>query len=946
MKNVSDRFKKLSKNIKKQDVKLTINDGEITAEEINIVPASIFNVTPTAVLKIKKQAIAKELRYSFEGKPFKTIMQQIEIIVKNASQIKDKNINFQYGILIDDTYEYIDMGDFFIKDIEDSKGKNEITATGYDNMIRFMKPFKQSELQLTYPCKMSKLTQRMGEVCGVELYSTNFFNSELDVDEDFFTAQELTYRDVLEKVAQATLTTAFIKENKLYFCKLGNEVVDSFDASFLSDIIINEKVGPVNALVLGRGDVEDNIESKDDESISTYGRNEIRFDENELVEYKREQVIDNMFEQIKGLEYHVFESSNIGIMWLEPCDFIELKDREENTYNSYYFKASITINTGIKGEMEAEAPSESNTGYKVTTKEEKRALKVERLAKKNEGLIQDLIEEIIDISDITTSKESLNGTVSFEKVNQSEPIYVKIYPTGENISYLYPSIGLFPSENLYLKARTLRFTNTTTNEYVDYELPTDLLYYDTENYDEFILDHKTQTCVVNKRVGYNADGTTCLLETPRTIEYEYPRIQLTDGDYTVTLLGYDNAYMLVKLMLQNIYTTQFATKVEVKSEISQTASGINSSVEKKLTKYTETEKLGTFIEQNWEYIKIAWNQISQYLKLEGIAGKATLNIYDQNNNMLMSLSQDGQKFYDTNGNEIGTIGVVREDSRDTLAFAMNVDWDSVNESKSMAWGYFDKKGKFLPVFHLVGTYGAETSEYGGKLAIEGGLSTESLEVIGNTIESGDTSFNIVDANGNTIFSADTSTPFFNLVNLILSYISDSGKQCIDFSDCVLTNMKNVPQTDENLNYISGSANSHIFASFKDGGSVIIFENSSDMNLKKNIKKSSHVALDKIKKIKHKEFDWKSNNKHQDIGYIAQEMKEIDESFVHYSKYKDQNGEEKENWQINTLSVLATVTKAIQEQNKEIEELKKKDKQKDEQINQLQNEINELKKERE
>lgn len=354
-------------------------------------------------------------------------------------------------------------------------------------------------------------------------------------------------------------------------------------------------------------------------------------------------------------------------------------------------------------------------------------------------------------------------------------------------------------------------------------------------------------------------------------------------------------------------------------------------------------ELGTKIEQNWEHIKYAWNQISQYLKMEGLNGKATLNIYDKNNKILMSLSQDGQTFYNAFGDKIGTIGIVKQNNKDTLAFAMNVDWDSVSESKSMAWGYFDKSGTFLPVFHLVGTYGAETSEYGGMLAIEGGLITETLKVVKNTIESGDTSFNIVDANGDTIFSANTSIQFFNLANLIFSYTSDSGEQCIDFSDCVLTNMKNVPKTDKNLNYISGSANSHIFASFKNGGSVIVFENSSDINLKKNIKKTSHIALDKVKKIKHKEFDWKSNNKHQDIGYIAQEMKEIDESFVHYSKYKDQNGDEKENWQINTLSVLATATKAIQEQNKEIEELKKKDKQKEEIIADLINRIETLEK---
>lgn len=145
--------------------------------------------------------------------------------------------------------------------------------------------------------------------------------------------------------------------------------------------------------------------------------------------------------------------------------------------------------------------------------------------------------------------------------------------------------------------RKLRLTNTTTNEVFDYELPDDLLYYDGENYDEFILDYDSQTCLVNKRVGYNADGTTYVLENEKTIEYEYPKIELTDGDYEISLIGYDNAYILVRLMAQNIYTTQFATRAEVNSEISQKADEIDLSVDKKLSNYSTTTQMNSAINQ-------------------------------------------------------------------------------------------------------------------------------------------------------------------------------------------------------------------------------------------------------------------------------------------------------------------------------------------------------------
>lgn len=427
--NVTNDFKIRTKKIKQQNVKLTIIGEEKTVKEINFMPTKQFNLLPVWLLKKRKEVIAKQLIYSFEGNLFKTIMKQIEITVKNAIEIKDKNVRFQYGLYVNDKFEYVDLGTYYIKDLEDNKKKTEITVTGYDKMINFMKPFKQSELKITYPCKMNVLLQRMCEVCDTEMYSTDFFNSDLDIYEDFFTAQELTYRDVLEKIAGTTLTTIFIKNDKLYLCKLNNEIVETIDKTYITDLVVKEKFGPVNALVLGRGQVEDNIEAKDDVSISQNGRCEIRFDENEFVEFQREQVIDEMFEQIKGLEYYSFEASDLGVIWLEPCDFIKLIDSEENEYKSIYLSANVKITTGITSDTEANIPEETTTKYKVTSKEEKKTLKVERLAKKNEGLIQDLIEETTENSEKMSEVEQ-----TVDLINQKVESKIDVTQTTSGIS--------------------------------------------------------------------------------------------------------------------------------------------------------------------------------------------------------------------------------------------------------------------------------------------------------------------------------------------------------------------------------------------------------------------------------------------------------------------------------------------------------------------------------
>lgn len=191
--------------------------------------------------------------------------------------------------------------------------------------------------------------------------------------------------------------------------------------------------------------------------------------------------------------------------------------------------------------------------------------------------------KISNIADITTSGESQQASVNLVKVNESEPIYIKIHPISEDISYLYPSNYLYPADDLYLMNRIIRFTNTDTNEVFDYELPDDLLYYDANNYDEFILNYDSQTCSVIKRVEYNKDTNKNVLKTSEeTINYDFPIIALTAGNYTISLPGYSSAYLYVQLMASNIYTTQFATKVEMSSEFSQTKESINLELKKKV----------------------------------------------------------------------------------------------------------------------------------------------------------------------------------------------------------------------------------------------------------------------------------------------------------------------------------------------------------------------------
>ena len=192
--------------------------------------------------------------------------------------------------------------------------------------------------------------------------------------------------------------------------------------------------------------------------------------------------------------------------------------------------------------------------------------------------VGELNSKIQDIADITTAAESEYAEVQLLNVNESQPIMIKIHPMNNiNISYLYPRNNLYPSDTLYMPVRTIRFTNTSTNEVFDYEIFDDLLYYDANNYDEFYFDYDNNVVQITKKCEYDANGDVVLKSSAVIETTAFPsesQFYLTTGNYTITLLSYSNAYLMVRCMASNIYTTQFATK----SELSQTSSQIRSEV--------------------------------------------------------------------------------------------------------------------------------------------------------------------------------------------------------------------------------------------------------------------------------------------------------------------------------------------------------------------------------
>ncbi|MBE5703962.1 MAG: tail fiber domain-containing protein [Ruminococcus sp.] len=100
-------------------------------------------------------------------------------------------------------------------------------------------------------------------------------------------------------------------------------------------------------------------------------------------------------------------------------------------------------------------------------------------------------------------------------------------------------------------------------------------------------------------------------------------------------------------------------------------------------------------------------------------------------------------------------------------------------------------------------------------------------------------------------------------------------------------------------------------------------NISDVRLKENVKNSETDALETVNHMKVRQFDWKERmgGWHQDIGFVADELEEIDPNLALGGGY-DENGE-MDIKQINSPYLLNYAIKAIQELSTKVDEQEKR-----------------------
>ena len=303
-------------------------------------------------------------------------------------------INVKLGVRISEfeEYEYVDYGEYVVYDKEAVVDKNSTKLYLFDHLIDTHIKYDDDPLNLNYEDEITVLIllQAICNKFGFTLKTNDFVNANKRIYEDKYAGLNLTYRDILDEIA--AVAGGFIKIfNKDLYVAYPQETGETIDENDLEKLTIGKQVGTFNSLVLGRSPQEDNIYYPTNMEASD--RKTIRIDNNQIMDKNREDFIVDIYNQINGLQYYVFEFTSFGFGYFEFGDVVTLKNLNGEEFKSIMLNIIENIDSGIKGKSYTEETNYSETKYEYATGIEKRLTNTEIICNKQANQIKLLIEQ-------------------------------------------------------------------------------------------------------------------------------------------------------------------------------------------------------------------------------------------------------------------------------------------------------------------------------------------------------------------------------------------------------------------------------------------------------------------------------------------------------------------------------------------------------------------------
>ena len=257
----------------------------------------------------------------------------------------------EIGLLVDGTYEWVKMGEYFINDIEIDRNRNTTTLELMDGMFKLNHEYVTD---LTFPTEIRQVIKEICLKAGVELANENMDITSMNYAiETKPKEKKMTFRDVLSLATQMLgMSCFFNREGKLEIKELTDSgIVITADNYFLHGLTRSE----VEYQIAG-------ITCKKDKEGLTVGTRTGRSLEIENP-FMTQSILDNLYHKIKDIRYYPFNLNFQGHLLLDVGQWVTIKTNKGETFKSPVLSQSFNFKGGLRSRISADSKAGNDAQY-------------------------------------------------------------------------------------------------------------------------------------------------------------------------------------------------------------------------------------------------------------------------------------------------------------------------------------------------------------------------------------------------------------------------------------------------------------------------------------------------------------------------------------------------------------------------------------------------------
>lgn len=349
----------------------------------------------------------------------KTVLRQIKGEYLGERVLVGQSVEVKLGVrLASGDFEDVSLGSFIITQGETIKDRGVTSFTGYDSMIYSIIAYQSASL--TYPTDVSGLYSQIATGLGLDIATDDIPLGDLEIESDLYeNINGFAYRDAFEEIAVLGGAVAMINKDgqlDLRNIKTPDNTPEELSYADLKTLLLKDKYGEVNSLVLGREPQQDNVVTKDDDSIEENGLTEVKIINNQIIDKRREDVADEIFPYFQHTEYYPFEATTIGLGYLEIGDALKIEDSEGTIRDVRVMGISMTVDGSIQEKIWSDEPSKTETNYARAGGLDRRIKNTELYVDKQNQIIQGIVSDMYDEDGIVNT----NYTTLTQTIDQIE----------------------------------------------------------------------------------------------------------------------------------------------------------------------------------------------------------------------------------------------------------------------------------------------------------------------------------------------------------------------------------------------------------------------------------------------------------------------------------------------------------------------------------------------